>query len=254
MKAVLRSGWTWTITILLIVLWFPLLLVVRLFDRDATRYRTGRWFRRLGVMITKVNPAWQLEITGRTIDDPRRPYVVISNHQSFADIPFISHLPWEMKWMAKEELFRLPFAGWMMRIAGDIPIKRGSLSSSKKALERARWYLENNCSVIIFPEGTRSPDGRVLRFSGGAFSLAINAGVPILPLVIEGSSDCLPKDSWMFGEPRKVRLHVMSPIETDELDPSDADELRERVRGQIIDHLADVQDMSAEAVDAYAQP
>lgn len=250
MKAVIRSSWTWTITLLLIVLWFPLLLVVRLFDRDPTRYRTGRWFRRLGVMITKITPSWQLEITGDMIDDPRRPYVVVSNHQSFADIPFISHLPWEMKWMAKEELFRLPFVGWMMQIAGDIPVRRGSLSSSKKALQRARWYLDNNCPVIIFPEGTRSPDGRVLRFSRGAFSLALDAGVPILPLVIEGSSDCLPKNSWMFGPPRNVQLHVMPPVETGDLDASDADQLCQQVRQQIVGKLAEMQEVEPHAVDA----
>jgi 1-acyl-sn-glycerol-3-phosphate acyltransferase len=107
--------------------------------------------------------------------------------------------------------------------------------------------------VIIFPEGTRSPDGGVLRFTRGAFALAVEAGVPILPLVIEGSSDCLPKESWMFGPPRKVRLHVMPPVATDGLEASDADDLRQELREQIVEQLAKMQGVDPASVDAYTR-
>ena len=108
MRPILRSVWIWCAICTLIVAWYPLLLAIRLFDRDPVRYRTGRWFRRLGIAMTKVNPSWQLEIGGYTVENPRRPYVVVSNHLSIADIPLISHLPWEMKWSERKSCFASP--------------------------------------------------------------------------------------------------------------------------------------------------
>ena len=148
MRSALESIWTWTAIGVLIVVWLPFLAVIRVFDRDPARYRTGRWFRRLGMAMTKVNPAWQTEIIGETIDDPRRPYVVVSNHLSSADIPIISCLPWEMKWVAKAELFKVPVVGWMMRLASDIPVDRGAKASRAKVLVYARGYLQKRCSVM----------------------------------------------------------------------------------------------------------
>jgi len=104
----------------------------RLFDRDPVRYRTGYLFRRLGKALTRINPSWRLHISGETIENPRRPYVVVSNHQSLADIPLISNLPWEMKWMGKVELFKLPVIGWMMRLAGDVSVDRTVPGAARK--------------------------------------------------------------------------------------------------------------------------
>ena len=98
MRIALQSIVTWIAILMLMALWLPLLALLRLFDRDPARYRTGRWFRRLGKIMTRLNP-WKIEISGATIDDPRHPYIVVSNHQSSADIPIISCLPWEdAKW------------------------------------------------------------------------------------------------------------------------------------------------------------
>ena len=79
---VVRSVWIWTAIILLIIFWFPLLALIRLFDQDPVRYRTGRWFRRLGVAMAKVNPAWKVEVAGEHIENPRNPYIVVSNAAS----------------------------------------------------------------------------------------------------------------------------------------------------------------------------
>jgi 1-acyl-sn-glycerol-3-phosphate acyltransferase len=163
MRSILRSLWVWSAVCILIVLWLPLLAAIRVFDRDPVHYRTGRWFRRLGVAMTQVNPLWRLTVSGTTVTDPRRPYVVVSNHQSQADIPLISHLPWEMKWIGKAELFRLPIVGWMMKLAGDIPVDRSDRRSGTRMLLAAAGYLRRKCSVIFFPEGTRSLDGRVVQ-------------------------------------------------------------------------------------------
>ncbi|QXD15654.1 1-acyl-sn-glycerol-3-phosphate acyltransferase [Rhodocaloribacter litoris] len=248
----LRSLWVWSSNVLLILLWLPLLALIRLFDRDPARYTTGRWFRRLGAAMTRVNPFWRVEVSGERIEDPRRPYVVVCNHQSNVDIPVISRLPWDMKWVAKAELFRVPVVGWMMRLAGDIPVERGEQMSRARVLVAARRVLENRCSVMFFPEGTRSRDGRVYAFNDGAFRLAIKAGVPVLPLVLDGSFNALPKDSWRFGEPSTIRLRVLPPVETAGLRSGDTAALRDRVRGQIVAQVAAWRGVPVEAVDALA--
>jgi 1-acyl-sn-glycerol-3-phosphate acyltransferase len=204
--------------------------------------------------MTWVNPFLRLDISGYTVRNPRRPYVVVSNHQSLADIPLISHLPWEMKWVGKKELFRVPFAGWMMRLAGDIPLDRQSPRSGAKVLLQAASILKQKCSVIFFPEGTRSPDARIGRFSDGAFHLALRAQVPILPLVVDGSHGCLPKKSWRFKDMHSVTLLVLPPVDTDGMTRDDAPRLREKVRRMIVDHLAHLRGANPADVDRLADP
>lgn len=251
MQAV-RSALTWAAILVLILVWLPLLVVVRLFDRSPVHYATGRLFRRLGALMTKVNPAWSIMQTGTPPADPRHPYVVVSNHQSNADIPVISRLPWEMKWVAKQVMFDLPVVGWLLKLAGDIPVDRRDPQSRSEVLPRAKAILENRCSVMIFPEGTRSRDGRVRRFQDGSFRLAIEAGVPVLPLALDGTAAALPKDGWAFGEV-SVRLHVFDPVPTKDLTPEDAPLLRERVRQTIIEKVAMWREQPAAAVDALQE-
>ncbi len=253
MVSTLRSLWVWFAVVMLIVIWLPLLATIRLFDRDPVLYRTGRWFRRLGIAMTKVNPAWKLQVSGYHVTDPRRPYVVVSNHQSQADIPLVSHLPWEMKWIGKAELFRLPVIGWMMHLSGDIPVDRGDRRSGARMLLQAKSVLQQRCSVMFFPEGTRSPDGRVGRFNDGAFHLAIKAQVPILPIAIEGSYACLPKKTWRFGRPATILLKVLPPVETEGMTGRDVESLREKVRQAILTQVAGWRGESPEAVDALGR-
>jgi 1-acyl-sn-glycerol-3-phosphate acyltransferase len=248
----LKSLWIWCTIALLILLWLPFLAVIRLTDRDPVHYRTGRWFRRLGVAMTKVNPLWRLEVTGETISHPRNPYVVVSNHQSLGDIPLISHLPWEMKWVGKEELFRLPVVGWMMRMAGDIAVNRADARSGARTIIQATRVLEQHCSVMFFPEGTRSLDGRVGRFNDGAFHLALRARVPVLPVAVEGSRDCLPKRSWVFGSPNTIRVKVLPPIDPAALALTEAPALRDAVRAAIIRQIADWRGVPVGDVDALS--
>jgi 1-acyl-sn-glycerol-3-phosphate acyltransferase len=244
-----RSLATWVSAAILIVAWLPLLAVSRLFERDPVHYRTGLLFRKLGKALTQVNPAWKLQISGNLVADPRRPYVVVSNHQSMADIPLISNLPWEMKWMGKVELFRLPVIGWMMRLAGDVCVDRNSPRSGARAMIKAQRYLEQRCSIMMFPEGTRTLDGRVQQFADGAFHLAIKASVPVLPLAIDGSRDCIPKNSWKFGKPSEIFLKVLPAIDTSQLTLADVPVLRNGVRTAIVKQLAEWRGVSPDAVD-----
>ena len=251
-RATLRSLWVWGSVGIMILIWLPLLGIIRLFDRDPVHYTTGRWFRRLGMMMTKVNPAWQLKVSGQMIDNPRNPYVVVSNHQSMADIPLLSNLPWEMKWVGKIELFQIPLIGWMMKLSDDIPVNRKDPRSGAKMILRAMHVLEEHCSVIFFAEGTRSPDGRVGRFNDGAFHLAVKTQVPILPIALEGSYGCLPKKSWRFGLPQTIFVKLLSPVPTTGLTVNDVPELRDRIRQMIVEQVAAFRGVPPSELDALA--
>ena len=237
MQAV-RSALIWIAEITLILLWLPLMAVSRLFDRPPY-YRTGYLFRRLGYFMTKVNPAWQIHVDEAGFpEDPRAPYVVVSNHQSNADIPVVSNLPWEMKWVGKKELFDIPVVGWMMKMSADLPVDRKDPTSRSSVLRRAQAVLKQRCSVIFFAEGTRSRDGRLRPFKDGAFRLAIDAGVPVLPVALDGTAHALPKHGWKFGPAVQVHLKVLDPIPTAGLTHGDVAALREQTRQAIAEQIA----------------
>ncbi|HLY19556.1 MAG TPA: lysophospholipid acyltransferase family protein [Bryobacteraceae bacterium] len=232
----LRSIWIWTATAALILLWAPLLGIIRLSDPDPRRLRTGRWLRRLGRNIARVNP-WRIHIAGREHLDPNQVYVIVSNHQSLADIPVITHLRLDTKWLAKAELFRFPVVGWMLRMAGDIRVERSDLREGAKAQLRCARYLRQHCSVVFFPEGTRSRDGQVLPFKDGPFRLAIRERVRVLPLVVEGSRTALPRNTWIFGPPSDIHLQILEPVSVDGWIRAGAPALRDEVRRRMVDAL-----------------
>jgi 1-acyl-sn-glycerol-3-phosphate acyltransferase len=233
---IFRSLWIWAASAALILLWTPLVAVIRLFERDPRRVRTGRWFRRLGRLLAKVNP-WRITISGRENVQADGVYIIVGNHQSLADIPVIAHLKLDTKWLAKAELFRVPLVGWMLRMAGDIPVERSDRSKSARTLMQCAQYLRERCSVVFFPEGTRSRDGEVLPFSEGPFKLAIREQASILPLVVEGSGNALPKHSWLFGARQDIHLHILQPVSAAGWDLGQSAALRDAVRGQIVDEL-----------------
>jgi 1-acyl-sn-glycerol-3-phosphate acyltransferase len=241
------SVWAWLVLVLCILLWFPTLVIVRLvtipFDRPG--YITGYLFRRIGPVMATLNPLWRFRYGGRMPANPRRPFVVVSNHESFADILLISHLPWEMKWLSKAELFRIPVMGWMMWLVGDVPVKRGFGPSALEAMERCRRILQQRISVMIFPEGTRSRTSELLPFKDGAFRLAIEAGVPVLPLAVSGTRDALPKHDWRFGR-SVAEVRVLEPVETAGLTLADIPALKAQVREMIV--------RERDAIASAAQP
>ena len=216
--------------------WLPLLSVIRLFDRDPLRLRTGRWFRRLGRALAKVNP-WRIHVSGSERIEAGQAYVIVSNHQSLGDIPLVSHLLVDAKWFGKAELFRIPVIGWMMHMAQDIPVVRGDRRKAAQALLRAAAYLRQGCSVVFFPEGTRSPDGEVLPFNDGPFQLAIREGVKVLPLVLDGSGAALPRDTWLFGGMADIYLRVLEAVPVEGRSVKQTGALRDAVRQAIVDEL-----------------
>jgi 1-acyl-sn-glycerol-3-phosphate acyltransferase len=223
---------SYVISIVIILLGLPVLalLVVVTLPFDPTRRIAGLFLRRLGSTPTYVFPFWHVRIEGSQPGSGA--YVCTSNHQSFLDIFAMSRQRREMKWIAKEEIFKLPLFGLYFRLSGDIPVNRGDRESGGAALTRARWYLDRGMPVMIFPEGTRSRDGKMGAFKPGAFRLAIEAQVPILPVAVTGSAYGMPKGSpWI--RPTLVLVRVLAPIDTKGMTGADVVRLMATTRERI---------------------
>lgn len=229
----------------------PIMAVSSLRHRhDPTQRLPGRWMRRLGRTASRLTPLWKFTIEGEAppgID--RRGYVVVANHESQADPFLLSWLPWDMRWVAKEELFRPPVTGWAMRFGGDIPLRRGERESVGEMMRECERALAGGISVMMFPEGTRSRDGALLPFKDGAFQLAIRAGVPVLPVALAGTHAMRPKHSRWFGRANAC-AKILSPISTEGLNEDDTVELRERARDAIAEALPDLRARYGSVTDA----
>lgn len=230
----LVSIWSWFVFGACVVIWMPLMAIVWVVTLpfDRARWWTGYLYRKLPVVHQKLNPLWHFTVSGTLPENPRNPYVVVSNHESFVDILLISHLPWEMKWLSKKEMFKIPFAGWLMRLSADIPLERGDRDSAGKAMELCKVALAKKVSVMIFPEGTRSATGEMRDFKDGAFRLAIETQLPILPLAVSGTRNALRKHDWRFGR-ADAEVRVLPPVSTEGLTVDDVSALREEVRSLI---------------------
>jgi 1-acyl-sn-glycerol-3-phosphate acyltransferase len=153
----------------------------------------------------------------------------MANHQGAFDIfALLAYLPVNFKWLAKEELFRIPILGWAMGSAGYISIDRSDKRKALQSLKEAVARIRGGDSVLIFPEGTRSPDGKIHPFKKGGFTLAIKAGVPILPISISGSREVLPRDSLRV-KPGKIEITIGNEIPTDNRTMADRDHLMDEV-------------------------
>ena len=243
------SLWIWTGTALIVLLWLPLIALRRLTDRTPARRPTSELVRRLNLFINRVNPLLRVRVEGFSNLRPGTCYLVVCNHQSLADIPLLARMPFPLKWVAKKDLFRVPVTGWIMRMAGDIPVSRGVPGNRESVLARAGAYLQAGMSVLFFPEGRRTGDGAMGRFSRGAFELAVSTGATLLPVVIDGLWTLLPASAWRFGHAGMIRLRVLPPIDTRGLVPGDEDALRAGVRRQMIQTLAEFRGVSPGEVD-----
>ncbi len=230
----LLSIWTWVEVGLVALVGFfvQLFLLLVTFPFDKRRYAVGRCFRLVGVTAAKLTPFWRFGVHGNVPDHVAPNTVVVSNHESNADPFLISHLPWEMKWLGKKSLFRVPVVGWMMGIAGDIPVERGDRDSATGAMARCKQWMQKGMPVMIFPEGTRSKTEELLPFKDGAFRLAIEMQADVLPLAVSGTRLSLPKHSWRFATSRGL-VTVGTPISTKGMTLDDLETLKSQARAQI---------------------
>ena len=180
-----------------------------------------------------------LATTGVSVDvrgldrlNPARTYIFVSNHQSIYDIPVIfANLPYQLRIIAKESLGSFPFLGWHLRRSGHLLVDR-KRPDRAGILGRWRALVKEGLSLIIFPEGTRSADGRLGPFKAGSFLLAIEAKLPIVPVSVDGTRFVMHKGE-LTTRPGAVRLTLHPPVETEALDVSAARDLAEQVRGVV---------------------
>lgn len=198
-------------------------------------------------------PGWRVDVRGREHLAPGGVYVLCPNHQSQVDILVLFTLFRHFKWVAKSEAFQIPFIGWNMSLNRYIKLRRGDSSSAAAMLRVCQDNLEAGSSVAIFPEGTRSRDGRLRPFKHGAFSLAADAGVPVVPIIVDGTSRALPKSSWKIGLSREripITVEVLPPVSLDDLGPgAGAAELRAEVRRRMLVALARIRGVRPAEVD-----
>jgi 1-acyl-sn-glycerol-3-phosphate acyltransferase len=181
----------------------------------------------------------KVKVIGLEYIDPERSAIYMSNHQSNFDIPvFFSALPVQFRWLAKAELFKIPIFGQSMRGAGYISIDRSNRKSALNSLVRAAKSIRNGTSVLIFPEGTRSADGDLQPLKSGGFILALNAGVPIVPMAVHGTFDVMPRHRNIIHR-HPVHLVVRPAIDTTAYTRKTKDQLMAHVRGSILEAMAE---------------
>jgi 1-acyl-sn-glycerol-3-phosphate acyltransferase len=213
------------------VIWISLALVASIFSRDLPLIM-ARWLWGPGLVW---GSGAELVVHPGASLDPRGPYVFVMNHQSMLDIPVaFSQIPVNLRFIAKRVLKYVPFLGWYMWRTGMVFVDRGRRSQALSSLERAGAQIRNGASVIAYPEGTRTRDGTILPFKKGPFVVALKAGVPIVPVAIEGSGRVLPKSSFAI-RPGPVHFRIGEPIPTAGLEPSEKNALIKRVRDALID-------------------
>lgn len=179
----------------------------------------------------------RVKITGREHLPNGASAIYMSNHQSNYDIPvLLGRLPVQFRWLAKAELFKIPIFGRGMRGVGYISIDRSNRKSAFKSLARAAETIRNGTSVLIFPEGTRSSDGQLHSFKKGGFVLAVDAGVPIIPVTIDGTFSIMPRNRLLIV-PRKVFIDIGPPIVTADYTRKTKDDLMQRVHDQMADAI-----------------
>lgn len=173
---------------------------------------------------------------------PDTPSVIVVNHASLLDVPVVgSLLDIDYRWVAKKQLFQMPLVGWHLWACGHIPVDRGRAGNLQRMQARAERVMEQGASVLFFPEGTRSSDGALKRFRAGAFACAVKAGVPVLPIVLDGTEQLLTKGSLRYPRAanKRVRVRVLDRVIATAAgdDKARADGLRDATRRRMVEAL-----------------
>ncbi len=229
----------WTFLVLSSIALFPVAVLLWAltapFDRRLVALHRFTCF--WASLYTWLNPAWPVRVEGRELLRPGVAYVMVSNHQSLVDILVLFRLFTHFKWVSKIENFRVPLIGWNMSLNRYIKLVRGKRESVIRMMRDCEATLAAGSSVLIFPEGTRSPDGHMRAFKTGAFELAKRTKSPIVPIALDGTARALPKRGYLLQGKHPIHLHVLAPIEPAAFAELSVDELTALVRGRIAAEL-----------------
>ena len=222
---------------------FPLIIVVTLFTAVFTilcfPWKNGKAPRAVQVFWSR-SVLWLLlipiKVTGRENVNPKQSYVFVANHQSFLDVFAVyGWLPNNFKWLMKKEIRKVPFVGTACAVAGHIFVDRSNPRAALQSMDHIKKELVDGISTVIFPEGTRTKTGEMGRFKQGAFKIAMDMGLPVVPLSLNGFFKAMPSGQ-AFANPRaRVSLHIGKPIDISQF--NDINEAMEYLREQIASGL-----------------
>jgi 1-acyl-sn-glycerol-3-phosphate acyltransferase len=224
----LRSYFVWTPLVwLYTVILGCVSLLVSLFDPTGGRQQK---IARLWSQMILWTVGATVEVEGLDRIDISKPQVYVVNHLSAFDIPVLyTHLPFQFRILAKKELFRYPFMGWHLRRSGQIPVVLENPKASVRSLNLAVASIRKGNSLVIFPEGGRSPNGQLQSFMGGAFYAAVKAQVDVVPIVLVGTYEMLKMNSYHI-KPGPIQMLVGSPISTAGMSTRDIAKITEQAR------------------------
>ena len=227
-----------TAWIVLYVLSFIALIVCYPFDKKrSVVHRISAWLTNTVFIFA---PLARRRVVGMENIDPNKAYVMVLNHQSMVDILSIYNLPLVFKWVSKREVYRIPIVGRLLWMHGDIVINRASAKEAMQLVHtKGMEWLKKGATVSIFPEGTRSKDGEIHNFKAGAFILAKDAGVPILPVVLDGTSSLVRK-GWMINWRNVTTIKVLPEIPAEEVAERSIKEVMAQVHTDMVDALAEI--------------
>ncbi len=191
--------------------------------------------------------ASRIKVTVRGLEniDPAKPYIYMANHQSNFDIPvLLAYLPVQFRWLAKAELFRIPLFGLAMRRVGYISIDRANRKSAFDSLAKAAQTIRDGASVLIFPEGTRSRDGRIGPFKKGGFVMAVEAGVPVVPVVVHGTRAIMPRQKLSI-RPGRVVIDIKPAVPAAAYTRATKDVLLNDIREVIVETFASCKEVAS---------
>lgn len=222
---------------------FPLIVVVTLFTALLTiicfPWRNGKLPRAVQVFWSR-SVLWLLlvpiKVSGRENVDPKQSYVFVANHQSFLDVFAVyGWLPNNFKWLMKKELRKIPFVGTACAVAGHIFVDRSNPRAAMESLTYIKAQLHDGISTVIFPEGTRTKTGEMGRFKAGAFKIAMDMGLPVVPITLNGFYQSMPPGQFFANLNSRVSLHIGKPIDISHF--TDINEAMAAVREKVAEGL-----------------
>jgi len=235
----LKSVVVWIVSLSFMVLFFPLTFIIWLlllpFDRERAFVHWSLVYQ--SVFLTWVLPIWKADIRGRDKIRKGTTYVIISNHQSMLDTILINNIRYRYKWISKIENEKVPFIGWYLKMADYISVNRGDELSKQAMLEKSLNCLHRGTSIMIFPEGTRSRDNEIGFYKRGAFQLAMQANVAILPVLIDGTGGILPKHGLRIGNGYQINIRILDPIIPASFGTENPDELAKEIHDRMASEL-----------------
>ena len=231
------SIWIFGITFTLIFFPVSLVIWVLLYPFDQERIITHWCLVIQGCLLTKLIPIWKINVEGREKARRKTAYVIISNHQSILDILIMNCLRLKFRWISKIENYKVPVLGWYMRMAKYIVVDRGNKESKTEMMDKSAESLRRGISIMMFPEGTRSPDREIAPFKLGAFQLAIMTDKSILPVIIDGTGGILPKHGLIFSSGNSIKIKVLDPVHPGSFGTADPEELATKFRTLMAEEL-----------------